>query len=62
MCSLPKYIVIKGIIPTLATIMFRLPKDIKQLLKTNDIIIMEEKLVVITINPLVYYIFLKVCL
>lgn len=53
---------IKEIIQYLVIITFHPLQDNKPLSETSDLIIVKEKLVVIVINLLVYYIFLKVYL
>ncbi len=62
MSSSPKYAMVKGIIKNLTTMTFRPPQDNKPLSEASDFVIVKEKLVVVATNPLVCYIFSKVCL
>ncbi len=62
MSSLPKYIMVKGIIKNLTMITFRPPQDDEPLSEASKLVIVKEKLVVVATNSLVCYIFSKVCL
>ncbi len=62
MSSLPKYAMVKGIIKNLTMMTFRSPQDHEPLSEASDLAIVKEKLVVVATNPLVCYIFSKVCL
>ncbi len=53
---------VKGIIKNLTTMTFHPPQDDEPLSEANDLTIVKEKLVVVATNPLVCYIFSKVCL
>ena len=60
--SLPKYAMVKKIIKNLTIMTFCPLQDNKPLLKASDLVIVKKKLMVVTTNPLVCYIFSKVCL
>ncbi len=62
MDSLSKYAMVKGMIKNLFTMTFRLPQDNEPLLEASDLVIVKKILVVVVTNPLVCYIFSKVCL
>ncbi len=62
MGSLPKYVMVKRIIKNLTMVTFCSPQDDEPLSEASDLVIVKEKLVVVATNPLVCYIFSKVCL
>ncbi len=62
MGSLSKYVIVKEIIKNLTIMMFCPPQDDKPLSEASDLAIVKEGFVLIAMNPLVCYIFLKVCL
>ncbi len=62
MSSLPKYGMIKRIIKNLTIMTFCPLQDNKPLSEASDLTIVKETLVVVMTNPLVCYIFSKVCL
>ncbi len=62
MGSLPKYAMVKEIITNLTTITFCPPQNNEPLSEVSNLVIVKEKHVVVVTNPLVCYIFSKVCL
>lgn len=53
---------VKRIIKNLITIIFYSSQYSKLLLEVSDLIIVKEKLIIVIIHSLVYYIFLKISL
>lgn len=62
MLNLPNYIMVKNIIQNLTIIIFDLLSNNKPTSEVDNLVIVKEKLVVVGINLLAYYIFLKVYL